>query len=389
MGKKLSLLLSMAVLCVLSLLATAVVRYFYNPQSPLHLVALLVTVVAFSISVVLSIRQYWTAIHTAARTARIWVLAPVTALVALSLISNWLATPAGAKAEPLSTPGVVFVVVASTLTVVGLVLTISKLDEIHGRILDYGHLMERCEELVKREKERLDAGQSARIIIFANAPAFGCVSASAEFASYRKQLDSVVTNPRVKVVVGCHSWIPEASGADTKLVEFYKRHWHEHPQLADKINESVNLINMVHDNKRQGNKELFRLRTDIEEVPFHLFLTSERAILFTALSFPYEGLQNTGNTVSRVQSRIRDRMGYRDVQIIAFETGDRAIMQALENGLTNRLELTAVSEDQPAEVYVRICNVPPDDGSSVATAATQGVPGEGVTQNDNAAEIPR
>jgi hypothetical protein len=271
-------------------------------------------------------------------------------------MSNSLATPQGTKLEALATPGAIFVVFASILTVVGLALTVSKLDDIHGRILDYGHLMERCEDLARQEWNRVEnKHKPGKLIIFGNAPAFGNISAPKEFERYERQLEHLLTSRSVEVKIVCHSWIDGEDGRCRHDV-FYHERWPDHSELQMRINQSKQIINLVASNANFGvSKELYQFLPTVDESPFHLFMTSERAILFTALTYPEQrevvNREGTYPLFSYIQSNGRQYSGRdKQVQIIGFETSDRGILRSLEKAVDARLKSIAVRETRQCSI---------------------------------------
>lgn len=290
---------------------------------------------------------------------------------------------------PFSTPGSVFVVALALITATGFALTITKLDEIHGRILTYPDLMERVEELVKLEHHRVfERRKDGEIYILANAPAFGNVSAHREFDRCKGKLAALLSNKSVDVHLACKSWLRTGDGP-SPLEEFYQLHWPNHPQLSAKISESMDLINNVVGGSLAGGKEikrLYRFREHVEEAPYHLFITSKRAILFTALTYPYVSRKGESSG-----ARLRERS--KTVEIIGFETGDAAIIEALKRAFLDRIGSLAELEDRPLEavappIVVQSIFPRPEDASipqHVAPksngSATEGVSGDGDEQS--------
>jgi len=227
----------------------------------------------------------------------------------------------------LLTPGTLFIVIIGTISVFGLFFTISKLEEIHGRLLRYPHLIERCEILVRDELKRAERGKPSRLIIMANAPCFGNISAHREFDLYKDKLKKVLVHENVRV----HLVSLPLIGGNSSLNRFYKERWKDRdPEVLKKrIMENKTLIQIVlkSNSETEAEKKVYAIDiSKVKEVPFHLFMTSERAILFTTLSFP-------GKIVARNQR----------VEIVGFETGDDAIMSTLEKGFFNRVDTVAKS----------------------------------------------
>jgi len=338
-------------------LVVIITAWLYAPSLAVN--PILLTILACSSAILISwtIFLYWSAIHMALQTIKhAKVVIPILALItvtALSVCFTLTSSEANISvANFLSQPGVIFIVGIAMVTIIGFLVTVSKLDDIHGRILDYPHLMERCEELAKQEDERVRKGKPGRIIIFANAPAFGHVSAPSGFARYKQYLEPLLTRREVDVEIVCLSWIPNEKGV-YRLDEFYKNHWPDDSNLDAKIKESKNILNTVgsiarRDDESSQKKKLYRLKDYVNEIPFHLFMTSERAILFTALSYPQPKSPSTGNASTNEAEGVSPT---KKVQIIGFETGDKGILRALEEGVKARLGALAVQESQyPSEI---------------------------------------
>jgi len=361
------ILLFLTFLMVPGLLTLILSRY--HQQWDVHARTAIFAGVLFSVFLFGSFLIYGTGMRTAARTLRGFkILLPVGAIFFLAVLSISLAQPDGStapppaqadgvqpsgvasvstKASPLATPGVVFVICLALVTVVGFVLTVSKLEEIHGRILDYPYLIERCEHVVRLEKERINS-KNGRLYVLANTPGFGNVSAPREFFSYKKVLNDLLAHPEVEVVLACLSWVPDEDG-NCAHDQFYAEHFRSYPDLVEKIKESSEMLNQVGGSISGGSEKkfLYALKSEVEEVPFHLILTSERAILFTALSYP----RRNGGTESEAQ--LADSKIER-VQVIGMETGDKAIIRALEAAFWSRIKHIAIREDRHPHALARL-----------------------------------
>jgi len=306
-----------------------------------HVVVATLAGLLFAVCLLWATSLYGPEIRTASVTlGRKRIVPLIFALLTLVTTSVSLLRPDDLNSRPswLSSPGVLFVLVLGAVTVAGFLFTVSKLDEIHGRILDYSHLIERCEHLVNQEVERVRAGKPGRVIIFANAAAFGNVSAPREFTMYVEGLNILLPHERVSVELACLSWVPD--GADGSAHDrFYHAHFGRADDLAARIKQSKGIIDKVGGANDLGipGKSLYRL-VGIREVPFHLFMTTSRAIVFNTLSYPTG--QNPGVVAEKpAGGRTADR-----VEIIAYETGDGAILSALDRGVHARLNDSAISQ---------------------------------------------
>jgi len=305
-----------------------------RPRKPEHFNFIpFVALFAFVGLLSLIVYIYLLGVLTASKSLLGWrVLIPFFAIVSLAWLSIYIAAEEGWSLEWLASAGAIFVVLMAVVTVIGLLLAVTRLEEIHGRILDYAHLAERLDMIIDREYDRVtEKGKRrrGRILIFANAPAIGNVSASPGYSVFRPRLRELLKHHRVEVKLACHSWQAE-DGAQSRIERFYRRHWEQALEpnvLLDRIEESYVLlrdVSSVAGTNDSAPKQLFRLTESVQEVPFHLFMTSTRAILYTALSFPEE-------------SRRRSNSQPVEVRIVGFETGDRSILQALEDGFERRL----------------------------------------------------
>jgi hypothetical protein len=275
------------------------------------------------------------------------MLAPLLALLSLAYFSIYVVAPDGLEIKWLSSAGSVFVVVMAVITAGGFLFTVARLEEIHGRILSYPHLLERLDALLELEFARVTRKgkrNSGRLYILANAPAIGNVSAPEEFDLCWQRLEALLKSPDVEVKIACLSW--EQDFQETSPIHrFYFEHWANtvgNDELRRKINQSLEMISIVRKSKPDylptRPKELYRLKNTIHEVPFHLVLTTERAILFTALSFPDYSSESLNDDYGIRQD------DHREVKVVGFETGDRSILDALRKGFDRRLHKIAIRD---------------------------------------------
>jgi hypothetical protein len=296
-----------------------------------------------------SLITYQGGMRAALRLLRGWrVLLPIFSLIALVTLSIFLSKKEFSAIEPLSSPGVVFILGMAVLTILGFLVTIAKLDEIHSRIYDYSFLIERCEKLVDNELNRVQEKKKSRVIIFANAPAFGNMSVPEQYSSFREKLVTLLQNEHVEVVLACLSWKPRDGTSPHN--NFYMRHWPpaQHREVSSRIAESESLINHVCATAlvpEIAPKMTYCLKEEIKEVPFHLFMTTDAAVLFVSLWYPPEFQQTQG---SRLQES--------KVQIMGFETTDRAALLELERGFRSRIadpDYAELETHSPAQLDVQ------------------------------------
>lgn len=334
-GKKVFLAIGLLALCA----TIAYVAWAYWSCSRIHWGAVCSAVVILAFLLYLSVALYKGELRTARSTVRdhrLW--APILALVALAIVSVLLSCPSGLNVEFVSKPGVIFVLSLAIVTVLGFLLTISRIEDIHGRILDYSHLLERCADLAEMEKGRVDKKGFGRVTLLANAPAFGNVSAPKEFEVFFSKLKFLIPHPDVEVDLLCLPWTKRrtADGQEVNpLDQFYDRHWGDEPEvdLPKKIEQSKEIIRWL---VKQGgtNKVAHALIPWAGEVPFHLFMTTDKAILFTTLSFPKERAKGDDSGESHTEGRTRRR---EKVEVVGVETGDHGILRALNKAVESRL----------------------------------------------------
>lgn len=288
--------------------------------------------------------KYGPGVRTATKTMQgWWMLAPLMAIISLAYFSVFVILPQGLGITDMTSAGAVFVVVMAIVTVGGFLLTVTRLEEIHGRILSYPHLLERIDVLIDMEAARLKKGKKnpGRLYILANAPAVGNVSAPHEFQQLLPELKRLLNDSRVEVKLACLPWKQDFAGTSA-IERFYEEHWASlttKRELNSKIAESIELIRVLQAAAKglhTEGKEVYQLT--VHEAPFHLFLTSERAILFTALSFPdYISDALDGEAEP-------EREDLREVKVIGFETGDRSILNALRKGFERRMLKIALKD---------------------------------------------
>lgn len=289
--------------------------------------------------------KYSPGVLTFSKTLQDWImLAPLLAVLSLACFSVYMVAPEGFDVKWLSSSGALFVVVLAIITVGGFLLTVTRLEEIHGRILSYPHLLERIDALIDLETSRVTRKgkkNSGRLYILANAPGVGNVSAPEEFDQFWPRLRDLLSNPQVEVKIACLSWKEDIQGT-SPIYRFYYEHWGGavgEEELQPRINQSLEMISLVKkavsEHLTNRPKELYRLKGTVHEVPFHLFLTSERAILFTALSFP---------DYASLNADVARKDDNREVKVIGFETGDRSILDALRKGFDRRLHKIAIRD---------------------------------------------
>jgi hypothetical protein len=317
----------------LTVIAVAqIIRAYQNPVSFSPYVAYIATI-AFILLLVGSYCFYRSEVHIAADLLKdIKIVIPLGAVFALAVLSVSVARPKMSDIEVFSSPGVIFVVAMAILTVLGFFLTVSKLHEMQSRILGYDVLMERCTELVRAEVSRVaNENKPGKLIVFANAPGFGNMSAPDQFDRYRQELHKLIDLSTARVVLGCLSW---EGGSESRHDNFYSEHWGNREDFGARVAESRNIAEKVVEryDPVSDNKMAYALVNEIQEVPFHLVLTSERAILFVSLNYP-----RRNNAAGGSSDTAHVPTPQKPARIIAWETNDTAVREALEEGVMARL----------------------------------------------------
>ncbi len=319
--------------CLFVMLLAQIIRAYKSPVSFQPYIAYTALTV-FVLLVVISYHFYRSEVHVAANIVKdIKIVIPLAAVLALAVLSVSIARPGMSQIEVFASPGVVFVVAMAVLTVLGFFLTVSKLHEMQSRILGYDLLMDRCTELLRAEVLRAaNDNRPGKVVIFANAPGFGNMSAPDQFANYSRELHKLIDLHTVRIVLGCLSW---QGGDSSAHDEFYRRHWDKRRDLSARIGESRQMAQWIVERQRTAsddNKQVYVLLDQIQEVPFHLVLTSERAILFVSLNYPRANSVAAGGSAS---ADVNPRS--KPARIIAWETNDTAVREALEEGVMARL----------------------------------------------------
>ena len=266
------------------------------------------------------------------------LVVPLLWLLALLALSTSLTVSQESSSEVLATAGSIFFGSMACVSIVAFVITITRLEDIQGRIQTYSQLMARCGRLARDEKKRVEeSGEYGRVLLLANAPALGIVSTPRLFETFEGELAALIASPRVKIQVACLSWEAPDSGASMHD-RFYRSRFSNVAELESKIQHSGGIIQTILTKERSvrrqieaGDKtvevtEIRHFGNTVSEAPYHMFMTSARAIVFLTLSFP-EG----------------SRGGGRRVEVVGFETGDAAVLAALERGFRERFD-TLVGE---------------------------------------------
>ncbi len=289
--------------------------------------------------------------RTALAEVKTWrIVFTLAAVLLLAYLSIELATEQKFTIKPPVSVGVLFAIVLACITVIGFILTVSRLEEIHGRILDYGHLMDRCAEALEKEQHYVKRKKQGMVFMMLNAAGFGNISAPREWERFKELLEDLATEKRVELELACLSWARDGNGT-SRHDEFYHTHFSGAPDLSQRIHESRLLLRRIataNDPKHDEviPKNLWQIVKDIPEVPFHLLLTSQKAILFITLSFPQ--LTTEGETSNGGKAKARGLRNARGkVPVIGFETSDSAIRAALERGFLDRLPRIAERVEDP------------------------------------------
>ena len=267
------------------------------------------------------------------------------ALIPLAFLSMYYAKvrlPAPLELLDLSVPGVLFAIGLAILTVLGFMVTVSRVEDLYERIQDYPDLLERCKEIVEAELERVGPNgkrKGGKIWILANAPAFGNISAPTECQEYLEKLKLLLERSSVDVMLACHSWVPKANGK-SELFEFYEKRWKDHKGWRQRVRENYPIIEMIRGHIGAEGYKPRRLRvfkrSRVVEAPFHAVVTSDSAILFNVLHFP----SGDGRRYSREDKS--------PVKVIGFRTSDKAALREIQNGIENRVKHVTREERRSA-----------------------------------------
>lgn len=269
-------------------------------------------------------------------------LAPSSLLLLLAAVSIWVAVPG----KWTSSVGVLFPVGIAFVTLGGFLFTLNKLDDILSRIHSYAVLLDHLERMIKREKERADAGPSpGQLLIMANAVSFGNISAVERYSPIHETLGKALAHPDINVRIICRDWgadlvipaeltrqqldrvchhpegLPEATVdviRKTSLGAFYwawenSAGWNVE-SLKGPYYEAISLIDAVRSSHPNGKTSVTKAVWTIPQghVPFHMVLTTDRALLFHVLDFPIRGNPRPPR-----------------IQVIGSEVGDAATVQQL------------------------------------------------------------
>ena len=182
-----------------------------------------------------------------------------------------------------SSPGTLFLVTVATLTTISVVVTLARVDAVHGRILHYRHLLDRATEIMRAELDRADRGLSASFLFLANAPGVGSVSASASFTAYFDLVKKLAFEP--KITARCIFLDPDRQDAFLRAT-FSQRL--EPAALQAKIAANRSRLDELEKSLtvHSTGKSLEFLNQDITEVPFHLWCTSTKALIAITLNHP-------------------------------------------------------------------------------------------------------
>lgn len=309
-----------------TLLMALMAAWLQQPMYPHRPLMILIYVVGFGVFAWKTANLYgdlgrtiWRTVHSKA------VFAPILAMLSLAGLSSLVA--AEYSGSPFVSPGSIFLVIVAILTTLSTIVALSRIGDIHGRILDFSHLLQRMQFLLEEERARLDADLQApgRLVFVANFPAFGSVSGGNAYAAYDTVLRQMLDRPQV---VGTYAFLDwKRRGGTSAMETFINRFPLDDNQKKQKCDTSLALLRKmkaaVVDRHGQP-KELFAFSAEVDEVPFHLMMTEARAIVAIALNYPVVG---HGNSRSEVPT----------VHVIGFETTDPAIISELQKGVKARL----------------------------------------------------
>ncbi|MCC7519893.1 MAG: hypothetical protein IT578_12010 [Verrucomicrobiae bacterium] len=301
-------------------------------------------------------QSYRRAFGVFARTVNRWqFIAPCLLLLTLGAASIALAQPG----RWTGSIGVLFPIGISAITVAGFVFTITKLDDILSRLHSYDILLEHLGRMIDAEMERARVG-AGQIVIVANAPAFGNISAHEKYPLILEKLARAFHAENMTVRIICKDWnwfVPDGMDTNDKNVAFEIKGVNEQPvdqikstwlggfywawentprwdaqRLKKPYFQSIYLLNVL------ANARVNRLLGITKQVwtfgdghaPLHMVATTDRALLFHVVDFPFRGAQPPSR-----------------IQVIGSETGDTAVVQRLVLAFAHHADQLSARAGQP------------------------------------------
>jgi hypothetical protein len=275
-------------------------------------------------------------------------LAPILLLAVVVTLSIAIAVP-GTR---LASPGAVFAIVIAVVTIVGFFFTLAKLEEILSGLHSYEALVDRCEEMVREEIRFVEAtDRRGKLLIAANAVTFGNISAKQTYRGLLRALSKAFKDARIEVVTLSRAWewwiprelqagqaravdsdiaqLPAEGAFETKtIVEIMATglgalYWSwrdtedwDDQKLCEPYYQAVALLQVLRTaqpNSTLGvRKKAFSVGNS--HVPFHMVITSKRALLFHVVDFPVGAGQAPR----------------RKLHVVGTETRESAVIEKLE-----------------------------------------------------------
>ncbi|CBE69083.1 MAG: hypothetical protein F9K13_07030 [Candidatus Methylomirabilis oxygeniifera] len=309
---------------------------------------------AVSVAVAIAIPAAWRTVYYYHRSLGVFgrtvnrkqFIAPCLFLLAVALLSVSLAVPN----TWLGSVGVVLPIGIAVVTVASFFFTLNKLDDILSRIYSYDVLLEHVGRMVDAEVERAKDG-AGQILIVANAVSFGNISAHERYPKVLDKLSHAFNNPRITVRVICRDWewvIPrdmderdkevslqprDVQEADlntvknTSLGGFYwawsgSGRWDD-LRLRKPYYQAIALLGALQSSEPNRLLEIQKQVWVFKDghAPFHMVVTTDRALLFHVLDFPFG-----------------DKDPPSRIQVIGSDTGDGATVHQLVRAFEHHAE---------------------------------------------------
>ena len=312
-----------------------------------------ITLLSIGIPAFLStINFYRRGIVVAIGTLESWrFLAPVVLLFVVAAVSIAIVEP-GTWTGSI---GIIFPIVAASITVAGFLFTLNKLDDILSRILSYDVLVDRLSEMIEREIYRVqNEKRPGRIYIIANSVTFGNISAHYKYYALLDELFEAFNNDLINVRIICRDWewwAPENMIAEDKAVPINPQeileksldeikntplgrlYWNwsgsgnwDDENLKKPYYQAIALLDVLRRARVRSQfdvrKQAYVLPSPTAFAPLHMVITSNRALLFHVIDFPTRSNQH-------VPAKIH---------VIGTETGDPSIVERLEQAFNYHAE---------------------------------------------------
>jgi hypothetical protein len=280
----------------------------------------------------LSAHYYSPILRTAWRTVHEWHLfGPISAVLCLGVFSITLEAP-GSVINALKSAGTVFTVGAATVTIVAFLFAISRLDDIHGRILDYAHLLERMRQAIEIEIEDVRKDQAGHLTVFGNFPAVGSISAPVQYRSFYTALNTLLVKEGIQVKVAFLDWRKDTLD-DSPMGRFIETRFGNatSEERAAKVKDSLTFLKFLANLPTSTTPNVYAFKPEVTEAPFQVLITSTRMILAVTMNYP------SPNAAASAKS---DR---NTVHVIGVETSDQTVIREMVKNIDARLEAMATN----------------------------------------------